>query len=130
MAIEDKTATFTATIDGTDSEIYSQTVPTGELWYVDSIHCYSDGSGDDTSISAVAGVGPSQYFNALTTGSDYDNNADRGGSANIDTSSAGSAASAQIDTYASAGEDIRVSENADGGTTGSFYVTLIMRRIL
>lgn len=129
MAVADKTVTNSITKNAANDEIYSTTVPAGELWYIESLHLYTDASGSDTSFGINMGAGPSEYFTAAGV-TDY-GSVPRGGRTNRVDCSVIDSTSVAVDAYVSGGEDIRIGEDNDDASDGTcVYYALVMRRIL
>ncbi|WP_135851309.1 hypothetical protein [Halorussus salinus] len=113
-------------LNGTDDTLVSVTVPDGEIWYVEGVHVTADGSGDTSGISIDAGIADAATLDNMmpTVG-----RAGRGDSIGVDTT-VNDGASADVDAYASAGEEVRVVEAHEDGSTGGYHYSVQMRRVL
>jgi hypothetical protein len=112
-------------LNAEDDTLVSLTVPADELWYVDAVHLTADGTGDDT-VGVQCAVADTTTLDALEPSLDR---AGRGGQAGIDTAEA-AGATIDIDAYATAGEELRVAEVSDAGTTGGYHYSVAVRRVL
>lgn len=114
------------TLNGTDDTLVSVTVPDGEIWYVEGVHVAADGSGDTSGVSIDAGVADAATLDNMmpTVG-----RAGRGDSVGVDTT-VNDGASADVDAYASAGEEIRVVETHEDGSEGGYHYSVQLRRVL
>lgn len=122
----DESITGRQTLNGTDDTLVSVTVPDGEVWYVEGVHVTTDGSGDTSGISIDAGVADATTLDNMmpTVG-----RAGRGDSVGVDPS-VNDGSSADIDAYASAGEEIRVVEAHENVSTGGYHYSVQIRQIL
>jgi|GEM_PF-3154233 len=113
-------------LDGTTGTLASLTVPDGELWYVEGVHVATDGSGDAGGIELAVAVGDGATLDGMTPTIDR---AGRGASVGVDTTRA-DGGSATVDAYASAGEEIRLVEAYEQGSTGGYHYSLQVRRVV
>jgi hypothetical protein len=122
----DESAHGRQSLDGSDSTLVSTTVPTGELWYVEGVYVTTDGSGDDSGLQVVAAIADST---TLDNAEPVLDRGGRGGTAGVDTTIA-DGAFAEVDAYASAGEEVRVNEVNESGSTGGYHYGLQARNVL
>lgn len=122
----DESITGRQTLNGTDDTLVSVTVPSGEIWYVEGVHVTADGSGDSSGISIDVGVADSTTLDNMmpTVG-----RAGRGDSVGVDTT-VNNGASADVDAYASAGEEIRAVEAHENGSSGGYHYSVQLRQVL
>jgi len=125
MTANDESLHGTVQSDGTTGGFDSVTVPDDEVWYIDSLHLISDGSGSSASTVLNMKVGDMSVLNA-TDGTQMS------GGRNVAVGVASDTIEAQestIDAYAGGGEIIRVGKSVDGDTGATFSYTLTIRRI-
>jgi hypothetical protein len=126
MAAEDKTIHVTQQLDGTTGNITEITVPTGEIWYVDSIHVRTDGSGDDTGVYNYLGIGSEAAVSSVNFATNLSRSVQ---TRQFDTSSLTNGSST-LGAFAYGGETIKLDEDLESGTTGQYYITIGIRRVL
>lgn len=114
------------TLDGTEDTVASLTVPSGELWYVDGAYVATDGSGDASGVELSVAIADSTTLDAMDPLLDR---AARGGSVGVDTTRSDGGV-AEVDAYASAGEEIRLIESHEAGSTGGYHYSLQVRRVV
>ncbi|MFC7140926.1 hypothetical protein ACFQMA_13965 [Halosimplex aquaticum] len=113
-------------LDGATTTLASLTVPAGELWYVDGVYVTADGSGDASGVEVSVGVGDGATLDGIAPSIDR---AGRGSSVGVDTTRPDGGA-ATVDAYASAGEEIRVVESYEQGSTGGYHYSVQVRRVV
>lgn len=124
--IADESVQGRQTLNGTDDTLASLTVPDGELWYVDDLHVATDGSGDDSGVGVAVGVADAATLDGMES---VVGRAGRGDSLGVDTTVA-DGATAVVDAYATGGEEVRVVEAHEGGSTGGYHYSLQVRKVL
>lgn len=126
MPAEDKSSTGRQPLNGQTDNIVSKTVPSGEIWYVESAYVIGEGGGDETNLNARVAVMDSDTIDSMYSSVD---DSHRGIALSIDTS-VFSADSSSIGVYAVGGQEIRFYEISEAGSTGQYEYGVIMRRIL
>jgi len=125
MTANDESLQGTFVSDGTIGTVDSVTVPDGEVWYIDSFHAISDGTGSTDGTFSNVKVGDSSVLDTIKGESLTTAN-----SANLSPAdNAAGGDSSAIEEYAASGEEIRVvkTQDPDSGATFSYSVTI--RRI-
>ena len=112
-------------LDGTENTLESITVPDDELWHVEGAYITTDGSGDASGIEVAVAVADETTLDAM----DLPDRAGRGASVGVDTTIP-DGGFAEIDAHASGGEEIRLVETYEDGSTGGYHYSLQLRRVL
>jgi len=126
MTANDESLQGTFTSDGTVENVESVTVPADEVWFIDSVHIISDGTGSTGTMSVQFNVGDSTVLTTIL------GEAVTGGRCevlNADSDSADSLGRG-INAYAGSGETIRVDKRGDPNTGATFSYTVTIRRIV
>lgn len=116
----------TQSLDGTETTLASLTVPTDELWYVDGVYVATDGSGDAAGVELAVAIGDSTTLDGMEPTIDR---AGRAASVGFDTTRTDGGV-AEVDSYASEGEEVRLVETYEDGSTGEYNYSLQIRGVL
>ena len=124
---DDVSLTGSYSPDGTEQTLESETVPSGQLWYVDTVFAGADGNGSTTSHAVQLGADQSGLLDALSSLQ----HAERSAIINIDTDSTSGPAteSEPVGDYVTGGEEVRLVA-ADDSDNSTVYYTATIRRIL